>query len=284
MNRQTRTRLAEQTLQILQSGGYQDSSGKHVTIADSLRASVEGTRLIRPSDWQSIVQQACEAPTTASNASIEITSESTLAALQRLAVEEGCEQVVALNFASAKNPGGGFLSGSQAQEESIARSSGLFATLRAADDYYQANRKCDSKLYTDHAIFSPRVPVFRHGDGELLERPYMASFITMPAVNAGAIERGSPDMARVAAVMEHRINCVLALAAAMEQRALVLGAWGCGVFQNDPDVIASLFARALSEPSSWRAGFSRIVFAVFDASADGINRLPFEQHLGRLGV
>jgi len=70
-----------------------------------------------------------------------------------------------LNFASAKNPGGGFLGGGSAQEESLARSSGLFPCINQMQQMYETNRAYRSCLYTDHMIYSPRVPVFRDDEG-----------------------------------------------------------------------------------------------------------------------
>jgi uncharacterized protein (TIGR02452 family) len=278
MNRHTRLKIAEETVAILRTGHYTTASGAHVEIERALRDSVAKTWLVRPGDWSAVLEKGRATRPHAKPARIEVTPEATLAACQRLVVEEGVDAVAALNFASAKNPGGGFLSGSQAQEESLARSSGLYSTLLAAPDYYAVNRRCSSLLYTDHAIFSPAVPVFRDDDGELLAQPYMTSFITMPATNAGAISRGQADAARIADVMRHRMHCVFALAAATGQRALVLGAWGCGVFRNDPEQIASLFATCLAADQPWRSRFERIVFAVYDTTPHGANRAPFERH------
>lgn len=160
------------------------------------------------------------------------------------------------------------------------RPSALYATLPAAPDYYTTNRQCRSPLYTDHAIFSPQVPIFRDDSGALLEEPYAGSFITMPAVNAGAIPDASPDHHRVSQVMEFRIRCVLALAAVNGVKDLVLGAWGCGVFRNDPQLIASLFAKALREEASGVGRFERIVFAVLDSSGKGANHKPFARCFG----
>ena len=133
-----------------------------------------------------------------------------LAAAYRIVVLEKCGALAILNFASAKNPGGGFSSGSQAQEESLARSSGLYSSIIGQPAYYQANRKFGSTLYSDHAIYSPDVPIFRNDEGELLSAAYTASFITMPAVNAGTLKPGSSDHPKIAEVMTHRAKCVLA--------------------------------------------------------------------------
>ena len=85
-------------------------------------------------------------------------SHGTTLELARTLVEQ-YSALACLNFASAKNPGGGFLSGSQAQEESLARASGLYATLQTQPEYYDYHRQGSSSLYSDHMIFSPGVPV-----------------------------------------------------------------------------------------------------------------------------
>lgn len=273
--------MGKETLLILEAGAYASASGRRVEIGDSTRASVEGTRLVRPEEWPALRDRARATRADAAHARIEVTGETTLAAARRLIVGEGRGDVAILNFASAKHPGGGFLSGARAQEESLARASALYATLKAGQVYYDANRASGTLLYTDHAIFSPHVPIFRDDEGDLLDEPYHASFITMPAANAGAMKPGSAEIGRVSQVMEHRIRCVFALAASNACRDLILGAWGCGVFRNDPAMIARLFAAALSGESSWRPYFERIVFAVFDPMPDEPNRSAFERHLGK---
>jgi uncharacterized protein (TIGR02452 family) len=151
--------------------------------------------------------------------------------------------------------------------------------LVTQSQYYQANRACGTLLYIHHAILSPFVPIFRDDDGTLQEHPHYATFITMPAANVGAMTPGSADIERVAEVMEHRMNCAFALTASTGTRHFVLGAWGGGVFRNDPDLIARLFAKCLSGDNSWRLFFDRIVFAIFDSTPDSRNRRPFEHHL-----
>lgn len=279
MNRNARVRLAEETVRILEVGHYDAPNGERVDLSECLRNSIDSTRTVRPAEWAAILPSALATRPQNAAGCIEVTGETTLAALERLVVDERCANVVALNFASAKNPGGGFLGGSQAQEESLARASGLYATLLTQNEYYDANRACRTTLYTDHAILSPSVPVFRHESGELRSQPFNASFITMPAVNVGAIGLGSDDLNQVESVMRRRINSVFALAAGCGSRHIVLGAWGCGVFRNDPAKIARWFADSLNGPESWRAFFDRIVFAVYESSEPAVNRPPFEQSM-----
>ena len=191
-------------------------------------------------------------------------NETTLVAARRL-IAAGYRPA-ALNFASARHPGGGFLNGARAQEESLARSSGLYACLvgNAMYDLHEARRDA---MYTDYVIYSPDVPVFRDDNGTLLAEPYLCSFITSPAVNAKVVlEREPSRRAEIPKVMWRRILKVLAVAAIHGHQALVLGAWGCGAFGNDSREIAGLFQRALAE--DFRDVFAQVVFAVTDWSKE----------------
>jgi uncharacterized protein (TIGR02452 family) len=268
MKRSERMGTAQETVAIFERGTYRTDAGRSVDIAADLRRSVQATRVIRPTDWSGIVATAATLTERATAGRLEVTGETTLEASRRLIQTEGRARVLALNFASAKNPGGGFLGGSQAQEESLARSSGLYATLQAGREYYDANRACRSTLYTDYAIHSPDVPVFRDDKGRLLDRPYLVSFLTMPAVNVGALQAGSSDSDQVAEIMARRVGDVIALAVSEGYSDVILGAWGCGVFRNDPQMIARLFRDCLFGPRRWAWRLERIVFAVFDRSEE----------------
>lgn len=186
--------------------------------------------------------------------------------------------VLLLNFASAKNPGGGFLGGSRAQEESLARSSGLYPCIVPHAEMYDANRRCGSCLYTDYMIWSPDVPVFRDDEDQLLEEPYTVSMLTVPAVNDGAV-RGS-DRESIESTMWRRMLKLLAVTALHEHSDLVLGAWGCGVFKNDATKVAGWFHTALTDPAYYRNVFRKVVFAVLDWSDERRFIGPFEERFG----
>lgn len=263
--------LATATLQLLERGHYL-AAGERVDLAADLAAARAGTRVYAPDQLARLLRQPGPPPRPTL---VEVSDETTQVAAQRLA--SGGHDVALLNFASAKNPGGGFLGGSKAQEEDLARCSGLYPCLLEAPGYYQVNRAQRSPLYTDHAIYSPGVPFFRvRSEGELLAAPFTAAVITSPAPNAGeARRRGRREQRALAATLRHRAGTVLALARAHQHRTLVLGAWGCGVFKNDPAQVADSFAAWLESPS-FAGAFERVLFAVYDPSREQRNLRAFE--------
>ncbi len=247
--------IARETLSIIEAGKY-IAGGRTVDIADAIAHAVEETRVYRPGD-------VAPAPNRdARDTRIEVTGETTAAAGRRLVLVEKLPRVCALNFASARKPGGGFLGGAKAQEEDLARASALYACLEPARAYYDANRREDSTLYTDHVIYSPDVPFFRDDKNALLPDPALLSIITAPAPNAGAIR--SEERPKLRPTLERRAAIVLEVAARHNHHTLVLGAWGCGVFANDPTEVASVFRAHLT--TTFARTFSRVVFAVWDTS------------------
>ena len=269
-NREIRSKIAQETLDVLEQGFYTSPSGAQITIRDEVEAAVAKSVLYAPDQLPNILKEASalNGRITGSVPRIEVTNESTLGAAQRLVAQEGLTETVCLNFASAKNPGGGFLGGSQAQEESLARSSALYPCISQMTEMYNHNRSLKTCFYSDYMIYSPKVPVFREDRGGLLPEPYLVSMITAPAVNAGVVREREPEnTAKIDSVMLERIRFILAVAAAHGQRAIILGAYGCGVFRNNPKDVARLFKQALIDEDR-AAWFDKIVFAILDNSAD----------------
>jgi uncharacterized protein (TIGR02452 family) len=272
---------AQEAVTIQERGWYKLPNGTTVAIEKAQRRACENTRLYLPEDFDSLWQGLGAARGTTQ---ITVENRSTLEAAR--ALRQDFERVSLLNFASARNPGGGFLGGARAQEESLARSSGLYACLRTQPAFYDYHRELRSCLYSDRVIFSPDVPVFGDDNHRPLERPYTVSMLTSAAVNVGALERNEPQNLRlVEPVMARRVRMVLAVAASQEIEALVLGAWGCGVFRCDPELIARLFAEALAEPPL-SGRFSQVVFAIMNPrSGPDRNIAAFERRfLGTMGA
>jgi uncharacterized protein (TIGR02452 family) len=250
MNNQRLRGVAAETVAISQIGGYRTRSGAWVDIRDAVRAAVARTRLYLSGE---------PLPTgfgRPGSGLVEVTNESTLSAARRLG-----DGAAALVFASARNPGGGFLTGARAQEEDVARASALHACLSTAPAFYLHHRANDDLRYSDRVIYSPGVPVFRDDTLRLLDRPHRTAFLTAAAPNLRALRSNQPQLAQtVPAVLRARALRVVEVAAAHGHRRLVLGAWGCGVFGNDPALVAAAFTAALDRVDA----FDHVVFAVLD--------------------
>jgi len=186
---------------------------------------------------------------------------------------------VALNFASATHPGGGFLAGARAQEESLCWSSGLYACL-SDHPVYAFHQAQGDPLHTDYVIYSPAVPVFRSDEGALLPEPWPLAFITSAAPLATALPAGRNS--EIEPAMLGRIAKVLAVGLAHGHESIVLGARGCGAFGNDGDVVARLFHEALDGP--FRGCYRKVEFAILDWSEEGRFIGPFQRAFrGRQG-
>jgi uncharacterized protein (TIGR02452 family) len=279
MSRNERAKIVEQTVQILQNKVYRSPKNTSISIEKQLDACVAGTKLISPDDWKTILveaQQKIHVRPQGQPAAISVFGETTFRTCQRWVHEQQLRNVGCLNFASAKNPGGGFLAGSQAQEEALTRASGLYSSLLAQPTYYNFNRKVGTCLYSDHFIWSPEVPIFRNDADQLLETPYCASIITAPAVNAGCIRQNEPEkVGQIRSVMQQRAEMVLALAVNMGVEHLVLGAWGCGVFANDPEVVAEIFESLVRPGAKYGRAFEQIAFSIPSGGGTNVNWKAF---------
>lgn len=277
--RDERARIAEETLAIVERGGYELQDGQPVDIAEAQAAAVIGTELYTPERIDGLARGGSDGAAAATETAIETVNCTTFAGARSLLANAPGADVLCLNFASAHNPGGGFLGGSQAQEEALCRASGLYPCLLTQPRYYEINRAHPSALYTDHLVYSPAVPVFRDDEDRLITDPYAVSIVTAPAPNAGALRQNEPGaVARIGPTMARRIRAVLAVAAARHHRYLVLGAWGCGVFGNDPADVAGLFHDALLTPP-FAGAFEAVLFAVLDRSPELSTFTPFSEAL-----
>lgn len=261
--------IARETEDIVEAGRYRAPGGRSVSIEAELTAAVENTRLYGP-------EPVPVTPDTGRTTRFEVTGEGSLGAARRL-TRAGSDPVAVLNFASARNPGGGYLNGAQAQEEAVCRGSALYTTLLRAPEYYEHHRAVRDAFYTDRVILSPGVPVFRDDRDRLLDAPYTVGFLTSPAPNAGVIRRTSPAQAgRIPAVLASRAERVLETAVAGGYHRIVLGAWGCGVFMNAPADVAGTFRTLLTGDGRFAGHFDEVVFAVLDRGRDRTTLKAFQ--------
>ena len=166
------------------------------------------------------------------------------------------KMVVLLNFASYKHPGGMFLRGSAAQEEAICHKSNLFNILRDFDgSYYNENRKmaAGNPLYTDRALYTPNV-VINNG----VFNVHNNSVVTCAAPN---LRSPIPmDYPTYKDVLDRRVRFIRDIIYAHPFDVIILGAWGCGVFKNNPNDVMDSFLKAFYPCKELKG--KTIVFAV----------------------
>lgn len=183
---------------------------------------------------------------------------------------KGCKGLVAvLDFASFKNPGGGYMNGSLAQEEAICAESTLYPVLAAfTDSYYVQNRsRTKGGLYSDRAIYVPGVVFIRDE-----QQCGYADVIVAAAPNVkAAAEHGiGKDECRIA--LKNRIDAVMSIAADNGVDTLIAGAFGCGVFGNDPAEVAGMFKAWCDEHPG---AIPTVVYAV--PNPEGVNYRAFAE-------
>lgn len=276
-NRNIRAKNAQETLDIIEKG-YYSVAGKEIELKDRIDKSVETTVLYTPDYFRNIASDVEKLlKERRYQTVIKVQNCTSMEAALELVGTDG--KVACLNFASAKNPGGGFLGGSQAQEESLTRASTLYPTLmKYLTEMYEYNRSQHTYLYSDYMVYSPDVVFFKDDNDILLEQPYEMDILTSPAVNIGAMmqHKRQDELELSEEVMMERIDKMLSVFLLRGVDRLILGAWGCGVFRNDPKDVARYFAHFLTKNGKYASAFKNIVFAVFDRSKTQENIRAFE--------
>lgn len=267
--RELAVRLGEEAVAISKVGKYTGPTG-HIDISGQILSSLKKTTFY---DADHVHQPASKG---AHSTRIEVTNETTLSAHQRHLAKG--HNAVSLNFASATQPGGGFLGGARAQEEYLCRSSALFVTIKDSP-MYEYHRDNWTPFYSDAMIYSGDVPVFRDDQHDLLATPYLASFITSAAPLAKKIP--PHEHPKLPNVIFHRILKILSVAKSKGHDSLILGAWGCGAFGNDGHIVSELFHRALTV--EFTGSFKEVTFAIVDTSPEERFIGPFAQRFGAQG-
>lgn len=149
-------------------------------------------------------------------------------------------RVAVLNFADALTPGGLVFEGVETQEEDLCRCSNLYPCIsqgKVFDDYYGYNRSLENDIYSDRLIYSKDVLFFKDEDYWCIPIKTKCDVITCPA----------PVECSDKQIFINRIKCIIGAAYYKGVGTLVLGAFGCGAFGNDPQLVATAFKEVLDE-------------------------------------
>ena len=189
--------------------------------------------------------------------------------------------VLVLNFAHPHRPGGSFRENPGTQEEQLCHYTTLVASLEtpSAAPFYESNRAAKNPAQTHAMVLSPHVMVLRDKLENLTEKPFPISVLTVSAPMANKMEPEA--LPELPGLILTRVRAMVRFAIAKGYRHLVLGAWGCGNFGNDPALVAASFHRALTEPfaDGTTAGdhLEEVVFGIPSGAAPNPRRQAFAQ-------
>ena len=254
-------------------------------LAAAVAASKKGTQLYGPEDYPALPEKRGTAAT------IEVTKNTSFTAARKRYLRYDKERIAVLNFASAVNPGGGVKSGSSAQEESLCRCSTLYPTLNQRflwEKYYYPNRAASDPLHTDACIWSPGIVICKQ-DGSGNPRIEPEGWVAVDVISCAAPNLRhrtgnihNPEVSAPVCLRSEeqytlhlkRARHILHIAAARRTDALILGAFGCGAFANDPWAVANAYKDALEEYGQY---FNYVEFAVYCRPDESRNYDAFHQ-------
>lgn len=248
-----------------------DQISKNMTLSAATKISISNTRFYAAEDYPSFEKKE------SSLQKVTVTKHSTFEAAKKLHESYPDKRIAVLNFASATNPGGGVVNGSSAQEEALCRCSTLYPTLTHHTmwtQYYLPNREEHNVLHNDACIYSPDIVVFKNDSAFPQMMPSHEWF------SVDVISCAAPNLRRVVSNQYNtesgeavkikpedlyqlhlkRARHILTIAAANKVDIIILGAFGCGAFENDPVIVSEAMFKAADE---FTECFDLIEFAVY---------------------
>jgi uncharacterized protein (TIGR02452 family) len=257
------------------------------TLSDSVKHSIAGTRVYKMEEDPILSEKGED------EAVISVTREKTFEAAMKLREDYPCDRIAVHNFASATNPGGGVKKGSRAQEECLCRTSTLYPVLNTRklwNEFYGFHRERHDVKYTDTCIYTPDIKVIKT-DNDLPKRLDEKNWINVDVLTCAApnLRRHpgnamNPNAGNAIRIKDRellelhvkRAKHLMCVAAANKVDILVLGAFGCGAFQNKPEIVAMAYKEALRY---YRYNFKAIRFAVYCSKYDARNYDTFQKIL-----
>lgn len=259
------------------------------TLSDAVEKSTNDTRLYMEEEYPPELSIERQWGTT-----INVSRMKTFEAVFALKKDDSKSRIGVHNFASATNPGGGVTHGSSAQEECLCRCSTLYNVLNRPMLYhrfYEFHRNRHDAHYTDACIFTPGILIIKT-DEDIPQRLDEDKWENVDVLTCAAPNlRVNPSIPynassgnRIMLTKDELLNLhikrarhMLAIAAAHGDDTLVLGAFGCGAFRNDPKIVAKAYKKVLEE---FYDRFHHIEFAVYCGTSNTENYDAFVKEFG----
>ncbi|MCR5822908.1 MAG: TIGR02452 family protein [Lachnospiraceae bacterium] len=256
-------------------------------LSDSVAAAKQNTTVFYEDDYPDFNAAKTK------NTRITVTGDRSYQAAMRLHKDNPGAKIAVMNFANAFHAGGGVAKGSSAQEESLCRTSTLYPLLyrrTLRDSFYKHHNDLHTPRATDSLIYTEGVIVCKT-DEDLPKRMPKEDWVKVDVITIAApdlrdksnqhasLVNGGTYMSNAELFGYHvkRAIHMLTCAAAKGADILVLGAFGCGAFRNDPEVVARAYKAALQE---FPKVFERIEFAVYCPPGGNTNYEVFKRVLG----
>lgn len=258
------------------------------TLSESVVEAKKKTKVYYEDDYPQFDMSAVK------DEQISVTGDRSYQAAMRLTKENPGKRIAVMNFANAFHAGGGVTKGAGAQEECLCRCSTLYPLLyrkSLRDSYYKHHHDLNTSKASDSLIYTEGVVICKTDDAHpkrmTQEKWVKVDVITIAAPDlrsksnmyAAVVGNGTyMNNAELFGYHVKRAMHMLTVAASKGADILVLGAFGCGAFQNDPAVVAKAYKIALEE---FPKVFDKIEFAVYCSPKDQRNYDEFRKILGQ---
>ena len=254
---------------------------KKSPLKDSVESTIERTIIYNNPDW--LFSKITEGDKKYDSTRISITKFRSLESAMYFKRKNPDARVGLLNFASATNPGGGVRNGSNAQEEALCRCTTLLPCLETGflkKKYYDFHRERHDTRYTSAVIYTPDIIAFKTDDFlPSLLPPKKWETVDILSCAAPNLKEKHISDTELLALHEERAKNILSVACLHDIAILVLGAFGCGAFQNDPETVAEAYKNIIP---AFDGKFIEISFAVYSTPRDKRNFDAFSKVLKNL--
>ena len=167
-------------------------------------------------------------------------------------------------MANENRPGGSWIGGALAQEEDLFLCSTYDLSLN--NKYLiDSQRTWEYPIKKTGAIYSPGVLVFRDSTNYSIlpkNERYYVDFIAAAAICLPKLTNDTFNAHDLELTCE-KIKTIFRIAIENNYSTLLLGAFGCGAFRNNPYDIANCFKNVFNEPE-FKNVFENVYFAIID--------------------
>lgn len=245
-----------------------------------VKESIKNTKVYFEGDYPEYIKRF-------DNTVVTVSKEKSFASAIRLKINNPDKKIAVLNFANSVHPGGGVAGGAKAQEEDLCRISTLYPVIMdkvAAGPYYEHHKALNDFRATDSLIYSENIVICKSDDGlyqKMIQDEWiMVDVITMAAPHLSGSNGYGASISDLEQYEIHvkRALHMLTVAAHNNVDILVLGAFGCGAFNNNPDIVSKAYKEALEQ---FDGAFEKVLFAVYCKDHETKNYVSFLNSFGR---